>query len=49
MEEIAHDVSLLLKNARHGIHPKAENAQEKTKLKSKFPCLKKKNHSPKDR
>lgn len=48
MEEIEHDVSLPLKNAGHSMHPKAENARGGggrggTKLKSKFPCLKKKN------
>lgn len=44
MEEIEYDVSLPLKNAGHGMHPKAEHAhgkkeeKKKTKLKSKFPC-----------
>lgn len=43
MEEIEDDVSLPLKNAGHGMHPKAEHAhgkkgEKKTKLKSKFPC-----------
>lgn len=36
MEEIEYDVSLPLKNAGHGMHPKAEHAHGKKKKKKKL-------------